>query len=48
MAEGTRRQTKPEETFCLQFVGFLINVADLFVFAGTDWENPVPESVTKI
>ena len=25
-----------------------INVADLFVFAGTNWENPVPESDTKI
>ena len=41
-------QTKPEQTFCLQFVGFSINVADLFVFAGTKWENPVPESGTKI
>ena len=23
-------------------------MADLFVFAGTNWENPVPESDTKI
>ena len=26
-------------TFCLQFVGFSINVADIFVFAGTNREN---------
>ena len=30
--------------FCLQFVGFSINVAHLFVFAGTNWENPVQKS----
>ena len=32
----------------LQFVGFSINVAHLFVFAGTSWESPVPEAGTKI
>ena len=25
-----------------------LNVADLFVFAGTSWANSVPESGTKI
>ena len=34
--------------FVLQFVGFLINVANLFVFAGTNWEISLPESGTKI
>ena len=42
------RQTKPEINIRLQFVGFSINVADPFVFAGTNWKNPVPESDTKI
>ena len=47
---GTAHAVKPnrKETFCLQLVGFLVNVADLFVFAGTNCENPVPESGTKI
>ena len=30
---------KPNRTFCLQY---------LFEFAGINWENPVPESDTKI
>ena len=40
-------QTKPE---IKHFVCScqVLNVADLFVFAGTNWENPVPESSTKI
>ena len=29
-------------------VEFSTNVADLFVFSGTNGENPVPESNTKI
>ena len=37
------RRTKPEINIFLQFVGFSINVADLFVFAGSNWENPVPK-----
>ena len=35
-------------TFCLSFFGFSINVADLFVFAETNWEYPVPKSGTKM
>ena len=42
------RQTKPEINILFAIVGFSINVADLFVFAGTSWKNPVPESGTKI
>ena len=34
--------------FVCSFVGFSIDVADQFGFAGTNWENPVPESGTKI
>lgn len=29
--------------FCLQLFRFSINVADLFVFAGTNWEHLVPK-----
>ena len=43
------RQPKLEiNIFFLQFVGFSIDVAELFVFAGTNGENPVPDSSTKI
>ena len=41
---------KPNQkyTFCLQYVRFSISVADLFVFGGTNLENPIPKSGTKI
>ena len=42
------RQTKLDMNICLQFVGISINVADRFVFAGTNWESPVPESGIRI
>ena len=35
------------KTFCLQFVGVSVDMADLFVLAGTKLENPVAESGTK-
>ena len=52
-AEGPREQalwysTRTFRCRQLQFVGFSVNLADVFVFAGTNWENPVSESGTKI
>ena len=51
MVQPTYVSLPPNQTgnkHLLQFVEFSINVADLFVFAGTNWKNPVPESGTKI
>ena len=42
------RQTKPEINLLFAVCGFSINVTDLFVFAGTNEENPIPEFDTKI
>ena len=34
--------------FRLQFVGFSIKLANLFIFVGIKCEDPIPESSTKI